>query len=72
MGEQDWYMQKNVSRPPTYTIHQNKLKMDKRLKIPEENIGSKIQIFSYNNIFADVSPRTRRIKEKINKGTTSN
>ena len=23
---------KNASRPPTYTIHQNKLKMDKRLK----------------------------------------
>ena len=57
-------MQKNDTRPPIYTIHQNKLKMDKRLKIPEENIGSKIQIFSYNNIFADVSPKAREIKGK--------
>ena len=31
-GELDWYMQKNGMRPPTYTIHQNKLKVDKRLK----------------------------------------
>ena len=26
------HMQKNDTRPPTYTIHQNKLKMDKILK----------------------------------------
>ena len=32
LGELDWYMQKNEIRPPTYTIHQNKLKMDQRLK----------------------------------------
>ena len=32
LGELDWYRQKNESRPPTYTILQNELKMDKRLK----------------------------------------
>ena len=30
--ELDWYMQKNETRLPTFTIHKNKLKMDKRLK----------------------------------------
>ena len=28
----DSYMQKNETRSPTYAIHENKLKMDKRLK----------------------------------------
>ena len=28
----DSYMQKNETRSPTYAIHKNKLKMDKRLK----------------------------------------
>ena len=28
----DSYMQKNDTQSPTYTIHKNKLKMDKRLK----------------------------------------
>ena len=35
LGEMDWYMQKKKkkeTRLPTYTIHQNQLKMDKRLK----------------------------------------
>ena len=32
MGHLDSYMQKNEARPPTYIIHKNKLKMDKRLK----------------------------------------
>ena len=30
LAELDWYIEKNESRPPTYTIHQNKLKMYKR------------------------------------------
>ena len=41
LGEMDWYMQKKKkrkqkkrkeTRPPTYTIHQNKLEMGKALK----------------------------------------
>ena len=32
LGDLDSYMQKNETRPPTYTIHKNKIKMDKRLK----------------------------------------
>ena len=41
-------MQKAENRPPTYTLHKNKLKMDKDLNVSpqnikflEENIGSK-------------------------------
>ena len=32
LGDLDSYVQKNETRSPTYTIHKNKLKMDKRLK----------------------------------------
>ena len=36
-------------------------------KILEEDIGSKISDISHNNIFANMSPRAREIKEKLNK-----
>ena len=32
LGDLDSYMQKNETEPPSYTIHKNKLKVDKRLK----------------------------------------
>ena len=32
LDDLDSYMQKNEMWPPTYTIHKNKLKMDKKLK----------------------------------------
>ena len=32
LGDLDSYVQKNETRPLTYAIHKNKLKMDKRLK----------------------------------------
>ena len=32
LGELDQYMQKNETRPPAYTTHQNKLKMNKGIK----------------------------------------
>ena len=37
------------------------------IKVLEENIGSNISDTPRSNIFADVSPRAREIKEKINK-----
>ena len=37
------------------------------IKVLKENIGRKISDISRNNIFANISPRTREIKEKINK-----
>ena len=70
LGNLDRYMQKNETRPPTYAIHKNKLKMDKRLKyklwhhksLRGEHTQEKSQIFH-----ADISLRTRDIKERINK-----
>ena len=32
LGDLDSYMQKNETQSPTYNMHKNKLKMDKRLK----------------------------------------
>ena len=36
------------------------------IEVPEENIGGKISDIPYNNIYANVSPRAREVKEKIN------
>ena len=36
-------------------------------KHPRGNIGRKISDIPYNNIFIDMSPRARNIKERINK-----
>ena len=65
---------KNETRTPTSTTHQNKLKIDKRLiishdtiKVTEENMGSKTSDIPCSNIFTNMSPRAREIKEKINK-----
>ena len=41
------------------------------IKVLEENIGSKIDI-SCSNIFADIYPRARDIKERINKWDYTN
>ena len=37
------------------------------IKAPLENIGSKISDIPQSNIFANISPRAREIKENINK-----
>ena len=37
------------------------------IKVLEENIGRKISGIPHSNIFADMSPRARDIKERINK-----
>ena len=37
------------------------------IKVLEENIGRKISDISCSNIFTDMSPRPRDIKERINK-----
>ena len=45
LGDLDSYVQKNETQPPTYTIHKNKLKMDKRLKYKSQQ--HKIPIGAY-------------------------
>ena len=37
------------------------------IKLLEENIGSKISAIPHSNIFANISPRARERKEKIDK-----
>ena len=74
LGDLDSYVQKNETSSPTYAIHENKLKMNKRLKykpntikVLEENIGRKISDIPCSNILTDMSPKARDIKERINK-----
>ena len=70
LGELDRYMQKSETQSPTYAIHKNKFKMDKRLntiKALGENIGRKISDIPCSNIFTNTSPRTRDIKERLSK-----
>ena len=65
---------KNETRAPTYTIHQNKLKMDKRLKYKSwylksprgEHKQENLDI-PWDNIFTYTSSRARELKERINK-----
>ena len=38
------------------------------IKVLEENIGNNISDILHSNIFDNISPRAREIKEKINKG----
>ena len=70
-------MQRNETRSPTYTIHQNKHKMDKRHKYthkkqyhksPSEKISSKISDIPCSNIFVNICPKAREIKERIKNG----
>ena len=37
------------------------------IKVLEENISKKISDITHSNIFTDMSPRTRDIKERISK-----
>ena len=37
------------------------------MKVLEENIGRKISDIPHSNIFKDMSPKARDIKERINK-----
>ena len=53
----------------TYTTYHNKLIVDKKnlssdtIKIRKKNIGHKFSHYSRSNIFTDISPREREIKE---------
>ena len=74
LGDLDSYMQKNETESPTYTIHKINLRWIKDLniscdtiKVLEENIGKKISDIPCSNIFTNMFPRAREIKERINK-----
>ena len=74
LGNLDSYMQKNETWSPTYTIHKNRFKADKRVKYklwhhksPREEYRQENFRYSISNIFIDMSPRDRDIKERISK-----
>ena len=74
LEDQDSYMKKNETQPPTYTIHKNNLKMDKRLKWklqqhqgPRGEHRQEISDIPGSNILTVTSPKARDIKERINK-----
>ena len=74
LGDLDSYMQKNETRPPTYTIHKSELNIDKRLhyksktiKVLEGNICRKISDIPHSNVLTNMSSRARGVKERINK-----
>ena len=77
LGDLDSYMPKKKQkkkRSPTYTIYKINSRLIKDLnishntiKVLEENTGRKISNIPCNNIFKDMSPKARDIKERINK-----
>ena len=74
LGDLDSYMQKiklNHQLTPYTKINSKWIKdlniSCNTIKVLEENIGRKISDIPCSNIFTDVSPRGRDIKERINK-----
>ena len=77
LGDLDSYMQKkkkrNLSTNLTpYTKINSKWIKDLNIicdtiSVLEENVGKKISDISRSNIFTDMSPRAKDIKERINK-----
>ena len=77
LGDLDSYVQKNETRPP-YTYFASYTKTSSRwikdlnishdtIKVLEESFSRKISDIPHRNIFADMSPKAKDIKERINK-----
>ena len=73
LGDLDSYVQKNENHQLTpYTKTNSRWVKDlnisrNTIKVLEENIGRKISDIPGSNILADMSPKARDIKERINK-----
>ena len=72
LGKLDSHMQKNETRPLSYTILKINSKWIKDLnvrhetvKFPEENIGGNITDISLSNVFVDLTPGARKTKVKM-------
>ena len=69
LSELEWYMQKKWSETTNLHHTLSKLKVDKRLK-PQHHKNPRGKQrqgnfrYSCSNIFADISPRARKIKQK--------
>ena len=72
LGDLDSNMQKDETRPLSYTIHENKLKMDKKPNVRQETIqtleekaGKNLSDLSSSNFLLDTSPKARELKAKM-------
>ena len=66
-------MQKNETRPLSFTIHKDKLKMDERSKCetrfhqnPEENTGNTLFELGHSNFLQVTSMKAKETKAKMN------
>ena len=73
LGKLDIHMQKNETRPLSFTIHKDKFKMDERsivrqdsIKILEENTGNTLFELGHSNFLQDTSMKARETKAKMN------
>ena len=72
LGELDSNTQKNETRPLSYTIHKNKLKIkdlnvrQETIKTLEEKAGNNLSDLSRSNFLLDTSPKARELKAKMN------
>ena len=69
LGKLDSDMQKNEPGPLSYTIHKNKLKMDKRqeaVKILEEKTSNNLFDLGRSSFLLNTSPEARETKAKMN------
>ena len=72
LAELDSNMQKNETRPLSYTIHKNKLKMkdlnvrQETIKTLEEKAGKNLSEISCSNFLLDTFPKARELKAKMN------
>ena len=72
LGELDGNRQKNETRPLSYTIHKNKLKMDKgpgceigNHQKPRGESRKNLSDLSRSNFLLDTSPETRELRAKM-------
>ena len=73
LEELDSNMHKDETRPLSYTIHKNKLKMDKGPECETGNhqtlegkAGKDLSDLSRSNFLLDTSPKARQLKAKMN------
>ena len=73
LGKLDIHMQKNETRPLSYTIHKDKLKMDERSKCetrfhpnPRGEHRQHPFVLGHNNFLQDTSMKARETKAKMN------
>ena len=73
LGKLNIHMQKNETRPLSFTIHKDKLKMDGRskcetesIKILEENTGNTLFELGHSNFLQDTCMKAKETKAKMN------